>query len=223
MSEERKPRIPKTVKTIIGTILLTLAYDYVFSPLFNRIIDTFPVISKSFSNILYKAIAEGYFSDDSYLTFTLVLYILFILGVYYCFSSFMELLKPRNTNKLSRQLEQQYKDLKQSEANYDIGKSVEILDKFDETVSKISRIRKYLMVFWIVAFVVLLVMFGIATSMTSFVHDKKVNVLTKIEIVSPYISDTEYKSLKSEFHLIECKEDYDSLMHKISAIYDKHF
>ena len=190
MSEERKPRIPKTVKTIIGTILLTLAYDYVFSPLFNRIIDTFPVISKSFSNILYKAIAEGYFSDDSYLTFTLVLYILFILGVYYCFSSFMELLKPRNTNKLSRQLEQQYKDLKQSEANYDIGKSVEILDKFDETVSKISRIRKYLMVFWIVAFVVLLVMFGIATSMTSFVHDKKVNVLTKIEIVYPYISDT---------------------------------
>ena len=41
-----------------------------------------------------------------------------------------------------------------------------------------------------------------------------------IEIVSPYISDIEYKQLKSSFHLIKTQDDYEKLLDKIQDIAD---
>ena len=41
---------------------------------------------------------------------------------------------------------------------------------------------------------------------------------TNIEIVSPYISDQEYKQLKSDFFLIKTKDDYDNLQKELEII-----
>ena len=49
-------------------------------------------------------------------------------------------------------------------------------------------------------------------------HSIQDNTLKNIEIVSPYISDKEYKLLKSDFYLIETKADYLSLMQDLSNI-----
>lgn len=44
------------------------------------------------------------------------------------------------------------------------------------------------------------------------------HMLRKIEIVSPYISEFEYKELKSNFYQIDSKDDYNSLNHRIEEI-----
>ena len=43
-------------------------------------------------------------------------------------------------------------------------------------------------------------------------------MMNNIEIVSPYISDIEYKQFKSSFHLIENKEDYDNLYSQLERV-----
>ena len=46
------------------------------------------------------------------------------------------------------------------------------------------------------------------------------NATVNIEIVSPYITDIEYKQLKSSFHLIKTQDDYEKLLDKIQDIAD---
>ena len=53
--------------------------------------------------------------------------------------------------------------------------------------------------------------------------NKTVTALTNnIEIVSPYISDLEYKKLKSAFHLMNSRADYDSLCDSLNKIADEN-
>lgn len=46
--------------------------------------------------------------------------------------------------------------------------------------------------------------------------------LREIEIISPYISENEYRQLKSDFYSIENKNDYDSLLREIQRIADEN-
>lgn len=52
----------------------------------------------------------------------------------------------------------------------------------------------------------------------SMASNKSVTMLTNIEIVAPYISDHDYKQLKSDFYLIETREDYIALQSRIESI-----
>ncbi len=61
-----------------------------------------------------------------------------------------------------------------------------------------------------------------AYARTTFVNGKITSMMNNIEIISPYISDTEYKHFKSSFHLIKNKDDYDNLysqLEQIASIY----
>lgn len=46
--------------------------------------------------------------------------------------------------------------------------------------------------------------------------------LQNIEIVSPYITDIEYKQLKSDFYLIDSKADYIALSEKLEHLMDSN-
>ena len=41
---------------------------------------------------------------------------------------------------------------------------------------------------------------------------------SNIEIVSPYISDLEYKYLKSKFHSMENRDDYNNLISELTVL-----
>jgi hypothetical protein len=43
-----------------------------------------------------------------------------------------------------------------------------------------------------------------------------------IEIISPYVSDIEYKKFKSDFHTIQCSRDYEDLAQALQSIADAH-
>jgi len=51
-----------------------------------------------------------------------------------------------------------------------------------------------------------------------YIYKQATTTYTNIEIVSPYISDQEYKALKSQFHLISNENDFDKLTLAIDNI-----
>jgi hypothetical protein len=52
----------------------------------------------------------------------------------------------------------------------------------------------------------------------SYVTETALKLTNNIEIVSPYVSDLEYKQLKSEFHSMQSRSDYDNLVFKLDSI-----
>ena len=57
-----------------------------------------------------------------------------------------------------------------------------------------------------------------SVSRYSLASDLSISCYSNIEIVAPYISELEYKTLHSRYYQIESKEDYDSLMAYIEEI-----
>lgn len=51
-----------------------------------------------------------------------------------------------------------------------------------------------------------------------FINECQTNSLCNLEIISPYISDIEYKKLKSTFYSIQTKQDYESFISTINKI-----
>lgn len=56
----------------------------------------------------------------------------------------------------------------------------------------------------------------------SIAHQTGKRTLRDIEVVAPYISDIEYKTLKSAFYRIDSKEDYLNLTNQIQMIMDEY-
>lgn len=48
------------------------------------------------------------------------------------------------------------------------------------------------------------------------------DTLRNIEIIAPYVSDSEYKTLKSDFYRMKSKNEYIDLMDRIDAIMDEN-
>lgn len=55
-----------------------------------------------------------------------------------------------------------------------------------------------------------------------FINQCKSTSLCNLEIISPYISDLEYKELKSDFYSIQTKADYESFVNTINELGEKY-
>lgn len=56
----------------------------------------------------------------------------------------------------------------------------------------------------------------------SYVTETALKLTNNIEIVSPYVSDLEYRQLKSEFYSMHSRSDYDNLVFKLETIGSEH-
>lgn len=56
----------------------------------------------------------------------------------------------------------------------------------------------------------------------TFAHQTSKQTLRNIDIVAPYISDIEYKTLKSNFYRMDSKDDYIALTNQIQLIMDEY-
>lgn len=52
----------------------------------------------------------------------------------------------------------------------------------------------------------------------SYIDNTIMKLTSNIEIVSPYITDAEYKSLKSDFHAMSSRTDYNALVNSLNLI-----
>ena len=86
------------------------------------------------------------------------------------------------------------------------------------TVKTVKRYYKALLfcTYFLVAILVFVYM------QYAFVNAKIISSTNNIEIVSPFVSDQEYRQLKSEFHLIQNSNDYEKLYDKLQDIADKN-
>ena len=94
--------------------------------------------------------------------------------------------------------------------------------QIDELISPRKRIDTLMVIFVKIWIILLIVVLFFVYSRSVFVNEKIVAMTNNIEIVSPYISDIEYKQLKSDFHTIKCSYDYDELMQKLQHIAEMH-
>ena len=88
----------------------------------------------------------------------------------------------------------------------------------------LKKRKKYKKLFLAYLISLILVCFTILLSEMTEIYASSLSTNTRanIEIVAPYISDQEYKQLKSDFFTIKIKSDYDNLQNTLNMISDEH-
>lgn len=219
---------------LIGTLLAFLVgkfLDPLFAYLYSLFLNTGGVVVTSISNSTYKQISNGFSEQPSMLSF----YLLCILSWVILSCSFTAL---RNSYKQILDTYKKYNEI------LDIVKNTPLDDNlnYDTTNSSISlpangennpeilaekitlNLRKvkieYRLIIIIFVFLYIFLIFTYSRSL--YINDKITSLTNNIEIVSPYISDINYKQLKSNFHMMENSEDYNNLMSELSDIAKDH-
>lgn len=185
------------ITTLLLGFLQTLLWESVISPLCDKIFSfvtkIFSTIHSSYFNNLYSEISLGYQDQYSHFVYLAVCFIMlmFIIGLIY-------------------------------EILTDIGKTyhIAIHEKIvRHGIKQIEKLPTWFMIIetlliLITAYVVLFFSIG----RNAYINNTISSSLANIEIVSPYISDLEYKTLKSEFHSMDSKEDYDNFCSHLKEV-----
>lgn len=227
--------------TIVVSIFLWILCDKILGPnwdhIVNSIINFFASISTPFSNAIYHSISYG-FHESFGLTFYLVFYsvgIIVAIVWYYHFTCYTnELMNDYNSissiNKLEavsdKLISLLSKDGITGEEINEIKQELDTISVTDKSSNKDSVLKKPNVRLRRVASTALLVtlifLYGYIMVTSTFINSCQTSTLHTIEVVSPYVSDTEYKQFKSDFYLIRNKHDYDALQLKLKTIAKKH-
>lgn len=198
---------------IIGGII-ALIIGKIMEPLFVHIFSLVLNIGGSFitniENSTYKEISNGYSEQSA----SSVLYLVYLS--IYCFigvifgDNIIDYLAFKN-----RQKKFKAQDAMSTTTNTTFSESsLQNIDK------KRKKIFSYLLRIIFPAIILISLMFFYGKS--SFIRNKTIILTNNIEIVSPYISDIEYKQMKSKFHSMETKNDYNSLIEELETIAKKY-
>lgn len=224
----------ESIPTLIISTILAFIVGKVFDPILTYFYAIFLNIGGGFikyiSDSTYRQISNG-FSEQSSM---LVLYILYLSawGAFGYISSSLHIahkLYINHINELEQKLNLGQNIPVEGSDGFEISCNEQIQDSTEnnknEIQSEINSLRNKVKKDFFITILPLIacMLFLMFTySKTSFIN-KKITVLTNnIDIVSPYISDSEYKKLKSDFHSINDSDDYFSLLSRLNAIADKN-
>lgn len=90
---------------------------------------------------------------------------------------------------------------------------------FDFNILQIKKKSTWL---WNYMRILIFIFFTLDTMYDSQVYSEAHSFLRNIEIVAPYISDEEYKAIKSNFYQMENIDDYNSLQNELDSIARKN-
>lgn len=202
---------------ILGAVIFTWIVDPISSWILPRLMKIIGFFTSSFSNSVYGNLSSAMLD-------TVTLTLTFCVGIACIFSAcILFYLKKLNldyeitTNALLCQLE-----LKENVANGKVDSpkaSKELIAQIHKDNKKIRRSNRISYFFTFLCLSVLLVMLMKHT----FENNLAAQLTANIEIVSPYVSDKEYKQLKSDLFTIKSKEDYDKLSKSLNAIAIKNY
>lgn len=214
---------------VVSTIFAFIAgklLDPLLSYLYSLLINWGGKVTDYISDSTYVQISNG-FSEQSSMFSSYLLFLVSLLGIF----SAMSLLKDRytalferynqyetalNTIHTPNQIEQEKHNIPSDRIEqHDLNKI-----EYELKVSIKSQRWKYKIYYALgcISIVLLMTLLTYMYARNAYVN-KKITVLTNnIEIVSPYISDLEYKQLKSDFHSMNSSTDYDRLVSRLSTI-----
>lgn len=218
------------VPLAVGTVLAFIAgklLNPLLSYLYSLLLNLGGKVIEYISDTTYIQISDGFSEQSSMFSFYLLCFI-FWIGITICMST----LKDRYTALFERydEYEAALNTIHEPEqcsqqAQLDFTPDNIMQDELckrehDIRISIITERKKFKLRYaaGIFLLVLLYIILLYSYARNSYVN-KKITVLTNnIEIVSPYISDSEYKQLKSAFHSMKSSNDYDDLISHLSKI-----
>lgn len=218
LKEIKSPTFKKEILVpLIPGLVVAFIYDLFKSfsiIVFSKILPIISLFSKNFNNSLYKNFSSADFNSLELLTFTLLIifYFIFILSDYikmYFYSKNIFNLTKEKISKLELIKETP------SEKNNVLEEVFSEFSIIENSLKKISRNLKIAIVLSLIVYLSYSVYFIGKCQYISLLRN---NTLTNIEILSPYISDIEYKTLKSEFYSVDNYDDYTKLSAQINDI-----
>lgn len=229
-------KIKKYIIPIIPVVVLT----FIVSKVFNPILDTFyslflqfgSFFIKSFSDSTYKTISNGYSEEPSLiiLYFMFILYVILICiailwtrDIYKQVKKKISALKKETGDLILRVTDSEKQD---DTSNPEINKE-DILSKLhDEQMrlefeeSNFDESHKKYFIRIVILSAILTIFMCSWYAQQVFINNAITKALSNIEIVSPYITDNEYRQLRSDFYSISNQEDYYSLLNTLKEIAD---
>lgn len=192
----------------IVALIITKVSDPISEFVFTNILNIGGNFITHISNTTYKEISNG-FSDQSS---SIILYFIFLIVIYFLLFIFLYFYKK------NRNLNYKIKELFESTDNPTDEFYEEDIDALKKNIKKLSKKISFL--FLLSAFSILILIFIVIFiyGQTIFIRNKIIVITNNIEIVSPYVSDIEYKQFKSKFHSIENQSDYDAIMEDLKII-----
>ena len=236
---------------VSASILSSALWEHIFSPISNVAVGKLLSFNKgfmnSFSNSIYRKISDGFNENMSQILFTivsvmLISFLFYLKGKawqdYESFSKAIESSPSHSQDSYSKddsisyvipdnleeclwwikhQQQLNSAELKSlSEQVSNISKDVKTIQRQEVDKTRHSCVFFSLTVYVSIAFLC----FSLVLS--SYVNAEITRFTNNIEIVSPYITDLEYKQLKFSYHSMSSRTDYDSLsasLQEISARY----
>lgn len=92
----------------------------------------------------------------------------------------------------------------------------------EEAKSSLLTLSKKTYIFEVIILVISSVTLVLTVSMVSYIKTTATSLTNNIEIVSPYISDLDYKHLKSDFYSMSSRNDYNTLTETLNEIAIAH-
>lgn len=203
---------------IIGgviALIITKVSDPLSEFLFTNFLNIGGSIITYVSNSTYREISNGFSEQSSsvVLYFVFLLLIVLLEGIYLFFFLQFKIRK----NELNKSFTSNDDSTAISENSNDVTS-----DNLHEQGIKSFKKRERANIFYLLkrTFLCLFLLFILTYfyGQSNFIRNKTIALTNNIEIVSPYISDIEYKQLKSKFHSMETQSDYNELMEKLEDI-----
>lgn len=203
---------------IATSVISALILSWVITPLSNwffpKVLQIASRFSGTFEDFVYKRAAHITVESSSTLTLIVAYITLSYVVWIVCYISFR--MKQRVYD-----LSDEILDLLQADEPDTESDDISLEEEIKESEKKKKLAKRIHLLFslslWIgVLTAFFVIMFQIYVSSVSS------KTLKHIDIAAPYISDQEYKQLKSDFFMIENKSDYDNLQKNINTIFEEN-
>lgn len=211
---------------VIGGII-ALFVGKIMEPLFAHIYSFVLNIGGSLiiyiANSTYREISNGYSEQSASLTLYLICILLFtILG----YISINTIRKYKTSKSKIDELEKTINSISVSNDDDDNetlpDSCVATSESLEAQIKKYKITNTLMYLFTFFSLISFLILLTFSYGRSSFIRYETIALTNNIEIVSPYISDAEYKQLKSKFHLMETQSDYYILMKELETIADEY-
>lgn len=206
--------LKKALITIILSIIASALWENLISSLFSRFFsfvhNVFEHLGLSISNNIYSKISNGFNEEYSLYTYTLLILVVLLVILSTIVSS---------RSKLQKQIERIIQDpSKDTSTPENFSNMQQECDDLKSQILEDIKVIKKSFIFLYITTAILCLCSVYEIGEAFYINTLTTNTIANIEIVSPHISDIEYKQLKSNFYSIESKADYDALMTSISNI-----
>lgn len=207
---------------IVAAIFLSLFIN----PISNWIIPKLLYISSKFSNAFIDFVYKraSHITVESTSTLNLMISIMILFYVFIAIKYLLSYQMRRLYTLYDDLLFEFYSETSDSENNNidsknddDVSDDVSIEESISKIKSKIHLLKAVHSRLLRSSLFLIFLMY-LSTMLQIYISGISSRTLSNIEIVSPYVSDNEYKQFKSDFYTINGKSDYDVLYEKLDSV-----